>query len=263
MIFNLNSNSEVVNLTAENVKYKDGNVAQELGGLDQSIAVLEDELTANGQRIYLDYKDGKYGYNTDALRGADTFSPFKSGDSDSEIYTNLTTVGNVTGDQLPTINGSGYMILRFKSGSAHTIDVFIDGSISAFRIGRNVSYTHNVGDYWKFYFNKSISFSGGKNANTYLYQTLLADGLVDKKYNILQGATVVTNQTTITGKGRILISQPASNNLTTLYYSVDKGAGYNFTFIGYQCAEFMFNESFTFSSNNETYPFYYIAYVEL
>ena len=40
---------------------------------------LEDELTANGIRIYLDYKDGKYGYNTDALRGADTFSPFNSG----------------------------------------------------------------------------------------------------------------------------------------------------------------------------------------
>ena len=34
------------------------------------------ELTANGNRLYMDYKDGKYGYNTAANRGADTFHPF-------------------------------------------------------------------------------------------------------------------------------------------------------------------------------------------
>ena len=85
MIFNVGGNSEVVSLTAENVKYNNSNVAQELATLDQSVAVLEDELTANGKRIYLDYKDGKYGYNTSATRGADTFSPFKSGGSDWEL----------------------------------------------------------------------------------------------------------------------------------------------------------------------------------
>lgn len=34
------------------------------------------ELTANGNRIYMDYKNGKYGYNTSANRGAGTFVPF-------------------------------------------------------------------------------------------------------------------------------------------------------------------------------------------
>lgn len=34
------------------------------------------ELTANGARLYMDYQGGKYGYNTSANRGADTFHPF-------------------------------------------------------------------------------------------------------------------------------------------------------------------------------------------
>ena len=46
--------------------------------LTEAVNELEDELTANGKRIYLDYKDGKYGYNTDAKRGADTFNPFST-----------------------------------------------------------------------------------------------------------------------------------------------------------------------------------------
>ena len=35
------------------------------------------ELTANNNRIYMDYQNGKYGYNTSANRGADTFHPFR------------------------------------------------------------------------------------------------------------------------------------------------------------------------------------------
>lgn len=40
---------------------------------------LKNELTANSKQFYFDYKNGKYGFNTDPNRGADTFSPFKSG----------------------------------------------------------------------------------------------------------------------------------------------------------------------------------------
>ena len=40
------------------------------------LSELKDELTANGNRIYMDYHDGKYGYNIDPQRGADTFRPF-------------------------------------------------------------------------------------------------------------------------------------------------------------------------------------------
>lgn len=38
---------------------------------------IQSELTANGNRIYMDYQGGEYGYNTSPSRGADTFHPFK------------------------------------------------------------------------------------------------------------------------------------------------------------------------------------------
>ena len=89
MIYNTGSKF----VKADNVKYGNNNVSKALDDLktkDTSIyssinsvanwvIALEDALTANGQKIYLDYRDGKYGYNTDPLRGADTFNPFSSG----------------------------------------------------------------------------------------------------------------------------------------------------------------------------------------
>ena len=48
-----------------------------INSLSSSVDTLEDEFTANGNRLYMDYKNGKYGYNTSANRGADTFHPFK------------------------------------------------------------------------------------------------------------------------------------------------------------------------------------------
>ena len=42
---------------------------------------LNNSLVAtDGQKLYFDSKDGKYGYNTSPSRGADTFVPFKSGE---------------------------------------------------------------------------------------------------------------------------------------------------------------------------------------
>lgn len=43
---------------------------------------LDSSLVANSNHFYFDYKDGKYGYNTNPNRGADTFVPFKSGISE-------------------------------------------------------------------------------------------------------------------------------------------------------------------------------------
>lgn len=40
---------------------------------------LNNSLIANSNHFYFDYKDGKYGYNTDSSRGADTFVPFSNG----------------------------------------------------------------------------------------------------------------------------------------------------------------------------------------
>ena len=39
---------------------------------------FKNELTANNKQFYFDYKNGKYGFNTDPNRGADTFVPFSN-----------------------------------------------------------------------------------------------------------------------------------------------------------------------------------------
>lgn len=39
---------------------------------------MGNRLAANNVGFYFDYQNGEYGFNTSELRGADTFSPFKS-----------------------------------------------------------------------------------------------------------------------------------------------------------------------------------------
>lgn len=50
------------------------------GGLVYLNNQMNNQLTANGNKFYFDYQDGKYGYNTDPNRGADTFLPFNGTD---------------------------------------------------------------------------------------------------------------------------------------------------------------------------------------
>ena len=52
--------------------------ATNISSLNTKMSTVENELTANSKRIYMDYKNGKYGINTSANRGADTFIPFKA-----------------------------------------------------------------------------------------------------------------------------------------------------------------------------------------
>jgi len=253
MILNLSGGDSSV--SAEGVKYGDSNVGVALD-------VLEDELTANGQRIYLDYQNGQYGYNTDALRGADTFSPFKSGGGNE--FNILTTVSPVAGDKLPTIEGNGYIVIRrmpSASNATDNIQVFIDGNTIGFMAKSYFnSAIHN--GYYKFYFQKSVSFTGGRTNDLYSYQTLLADKPLEDKYVITQGKTSGTNYTTITGRGEILISNFAS--ASTIYYKVDDNEEVAFTYYYYDCLDLYFNNSITFKSHSgDQYPFYYIAYREL
>ena len=50
---------------------------------------IANQLTANNNVMYMDYHDGKYGVNTSANRGADTFIPFKKGLEDAIELGNL------------------------------------------------------------------------------------------------------------------------------------------------------------------------------
>ena len=53
--------------------------------------MVNNSLVANSKHFYFDYKNGKYGFNTNPNRGADTFVPFKSG-VDSSIKLQLGTI---------------------------------------------------------------------------------------------------------------------------------------------------------------------------
>lgn len=71
---------------------------------DKSKVDIGSVLTApnapqNNNEFYFDYQNGEYGFNTDPERGADTFHPFKSGLTPSEmvVYTGYSgTSGNNT-----------------------------------------------------------------------------------------------------------------------------------------------------------------------
>ena len=52
-------------------------VSAALINLANRASTLENKTTVNNVPFYFDYHDGKYGYNTNANRGADTFHPFK------------------------------------------------------------------------------------------------------------------------------------------------------------------------------------------
>lgn len=50
-----------------------------LNKMDAEIAKSSDKLAVGGTEFYFDVKDGVFGWNENAERGADSFHPFKSG----------------------------------------------------------------------------------------------------------------------------------------------------------------------------------------
>lgn len=68
------------NITSANTRINTANT--NITNVTNRVTTIEGELTANSKRIYMDYKNGKYGINTAAGRGADTFIPFKTSQYD-------------------------------------------------------------------------------------------------------------------------------------------------------------------------------------
>ena len=216
--------------------------------LAQALSAIEDELTANGQRIYLDYKDGKYGYNTEPLRGADTFHPFNK----PNPYTQLRTIDGVGADELGTYTGCGYITLTRAWGTAaEEIHVYIDGSNTPLTI-------YGIGTY-QFYFKQSIRFSGGSADNGYYVQLLTAESSVDD-YTVIQSAGIGTTLVTYEGKGKILFT-PMFDDLT-LYFSLDGGFMSTLDIKFKETVWLTFHERISFSCANEDEWIQFIAYVE-
>lgn len=93
------------NVVRENVSLEDVTVysqdgdnfgAVDINKTNEEVNQLNRNLTANGSGFYFDYQDGKYGFNTDPNRGADTFSPFSGGVLVWEQASITPTIGTTT-----------------------------------------------------------------------------------------------------------------------------------------------------------------------
>ena len=289
MIFNVGSNSNPA-ITADTVEYGDSNVGAALGDLTNSIntleskdtaltnsintltskdteltnsinslatraTTLENELTANGKRIYLDYKDGKYGYNTSAGRGADTFSPFKSGGGD-EDFNVLTTKTGISGLDLGTIYGNGYLVLRKTWGTdGQTLSIYIDGNTSPFTV-KMYGESSGTANVLRFYFQESIRFVPNNN-HQYFYQTLLTNKVLPKRYSIIQGVNEKGVAFSFTGKGKIILCSEVTG---AKYTAVMDGESFEIPLNGQHCMDLYFTKSFKCTSG---YTLYYVAYLEI
>ncbi len=70
--------------------------------VNERIIDIKDKIDTGEYPFYIDYKDGKYGYNTDPNRGADTFVPFKNG---PKIGENIIYLGSGTSFNVSTYEG--------------------------------------------------------------------------------------------------------------------------------------------------------------
>ena len=65
-----------------------------------SINTLNGQLTSGSTHFYFDYKNGRWGWNSSAARGADTFHPFRGDSSDSTSQTVSVTLDNSSDDHI-------------------------------------------------------------------------------------------------------------------------------------------------------------------
>lgn len=94
------------------------------GTISGALVNLNNQLSINNTQFYFDYKNGQYGYNTSATRGADTFYPFKQ----SPVL--LGTLGN-------TFNLSSYIgYQQFTSANFFIQPTSISATAGAASISR-------------------------------------------------------------------------------------------------------------------------------
>lgn len=80
---------------------------------NSSINGLNGQLTYEGTKFYFDYKNGKWGWNSSAGRGADTFHPFKSPYAPQHISS--VDVLNKTSASA-SVSAENYYVLEFLFG---------------------------------------------------------------------------------------------------------------------------------------------------
>lgn len=181
-------------LTASEIYYNNTNndiegdkVQDAIDELDERIVKVEptvkridNQLTANSKPIYLDYHDGKYGYNTDPERGADTFNPFNNGGNRS-----IFKLGALGG----TFDLSDYVgYENFTVADNFFIQV---SSFSSY----GTSASAGISDWDGTSFSAEASYSGGSISNLLSYDA--STGVLTTKYT--GTGTLSVSATTATG----------------------------------------------------------------
>ena len=123
--------------------------------------LLNSNLSANSNHFYFDYKNGKYGFNTDPNRGADTFNPFKSDASltvkGSTYPKNQIVIIDVSGIKTITINLTHTVV---GSLSSQWTDIVADGNVIKSIKTTSYSETLDVSNY------STLIIQGSANGNT-------------------------------------------------------------------------------------------------
>lgn len=112
-----------------------------------AIKELNESLTAPtvGMFIY-DYKDGKYGYNTDPSRGADTFFPFR-GETQHIFQTYYkSSFGSFTGQIEDTITKDGTLQYRTWGFNQRAASASFKTTLNGATISNSGSIEVNAGD---------------------------------------------------------------------------------------------------------------------
>lgn len=137
----------------------------------QVVNIYDDYVSTNNVKFYFDYQNGKYGWNSSSLRGADTFSPFRITPTDTYAF------DSNTGDTVDLGEDHTYRYVNatnvYNKGKSDN-NIKITGA-SSYQSSGSISV--KVGDYVAVASPAAISVSGGSIAtqgkpsgvNIYLY----------------------------------------------------------------------------------------------
>lgn len=140
---------------------------------------IENSLIINGDRVYLDCQNGKYGVNTDPERGADTFTPFKSDEGDGGTESPL----NFKYDIIPTSN------VYFQIGTKSTAGEFIYFPIKDIKKIKKVVINNLALRYTKYLSSMQVlsscffSIYGKKNGQS-TYSPIVTYSAVNNNYSV-------------------------------------------------------------------------------
>lgn len=142
----VDSKEDALSVTEEHIPLGCLAFRDEIEDINESFSKLINSLTANGQRLYFDYKDDEFGFNTDINRGADTFHPFSSNRKvyDALVAKGITPISTKTDDIVNAISENVYTAVNLhvagENGGAE-----VKSSDKTIRVGETGNYSNAGG----------------------------------------------------------------------------------------------------------------------